>query len=198
MCDSPRIAIVGVGSIGSQHINNLLAMGYQDYDLLLLDLHQHQNIISRIFRQTLAKADDYEDDNRLLANQIMSLWQGHIEQDMAVNLLTSLGFKQSEHAFQMLSAFHHSPRCRRLTQASRLRLDRFMVILLTELSKLERVDEILLQMMHLLEHLVGRSAYLALLAENPNALHELLYCIQHSPYLTGLLVNQPFLLEYLL
>ena len=30
MSDVPRIAIVGVGSIGSRHINNLLAMGYQD------------------------------------------------------------------------------------------------------------------------------------------------------------------------
>ena len=30
MIDSPRIAIVGVGSIGSKHIDNLLAMGYQD------------------------------------------------------------------------------------------------------------------------------------------------------------------------
>ena len=27
---TPRIAIVGCGSIGSRHINNLLAMGYQD------------------------------------------------------------------------------------------------------------------------------------------------------------------------
>lgn len=30
MSKAPRIAIVGVGSIGSKHINNLLAMGYQD------------------------------------------------------------------------------------------------------------------------------------------------------------------------
>lgn len=30
MIESPRIAIVGVGSIGSKHIDNLLAMGYQD------------------------------------------------------------------------------------------------------------------------------------------------------------------------
>ena len=30
MSEAPRIAIVGVGSIGSRHIDNLLAMGYQD------------------------------------------------------------------------------------------------------------------------------------------------------------------------
>lgn len=30
MIEAPRIAIVGVGSIGSKHIDNLLAMGYED------------------------------------------------------------------------------------------------------------------------------------------------------------------------
>lgn len=175
-----------------------LAMGYASYAKLISALQRHQNNISELFKQTLAKPDDFEDDKHLLANQLMSLWQGHAEEHMAINLLSSLGFANPQHANQMLATFRQSPRCKRLTQASRLRLDRFMLILLTEMNHKPHNDEMLLQILRLLEHLVGRSAYLALLAENPKALHEVLYCLQHSPYITNLLVNHPFLLECLL
>jgi glutamate-ammonia-ligase adenylyltransferase len=98
----------------------------------------------------------------------------------------------------MLYAFRHGPRCRRLSQGSRMRLDRLMVLLLTELTHFAKTDYVLLQVMHLLENIVGRSAYLALLTENPQTLKELLFCLANSPFITSLLVSQPFLLEVLL
>lgn len=175
-----------------------LAMGFEDWFELLARLQQYQRIISLIFRSVLSKVDLYEDQNRLLANQLTSIWQGHVESTMAINLLTSLGFQQAERCYQMISAFRHSPRCRRLTQAARLRLDRFMLLLLGELTQIEETDAVLLQVLHLLENIVGRSAYLALLTENPSVLKELLYWFAHSPFITSLLVTQPFLLEVLL
>ncbi len=175
-----------------------LAMGYASWDNLLAKLHQYQRIIRYAFRAVMGKVDYYEDAKRLLANQLASLWQGHIESTMAINLLTSLGFANAEHCYQMIHAFRHGPRCRRLPQGARMRLDRFMVLLLTELTHVEKTDEVLLQVMHLLENIVGRSAYLALLTENPQVLTELLFWFAHSSFITSLLVNQPFLLEVLL
>lgn len=175
-----------------------LAMGYATWDELLAKLHQYQRIISFAFHSVLGKADDYEDEKRLLANQLASLWQGHVETGMAINLLASLGYENAEHCYQMIHGFRHGPRCRRLPQGARMRLDRFMVLLLTELTQVEKTDEVLLHVMHLLENIVGRSAYLALLTENPQVLTELLFWFASSPFITSLLVNQPFLLEVLL
>ncbi len=175
-----------------------LAMGHACWDDLLIKLHQYQRIISHSFRTILGKVDDYEDEKRLLSHQLSSLWHGQVENSMAINLLTSLGFANAEHCHQMLYTFRHGSKCRRLSQAARLRLDRFMVVLLTELIQYKNTDTILLQVIHLLENIVGRSAYLALLTENVQALQELLFWFSHSSFISTLLVNHPFLLEVLL
>lgn len=175
-----------------------LGMRTPDWHQLLERLHQYQEIISDAFQAVLGKVDAYEDERRLLANQLASLWNGHIEESMAINLLASLGYEDAPHCYQMIHTFRHSPRCRRLSQAARMRLDRFMVLLLTQLVSFPHTNEVLLQMMHLLENIVGRSAYLALLTENPQALSELLFWLSNSPFMTTLLVNHPFLLEVLI
>ncbi|MBA2652798.1 MAG: bifunctional [glutamate--ammonia ligase]-adenylyl-L-tyrosine phosphorylase/[glutamate--ammonia-ligase] adenylyltransferase [Tatlockia sp.] len=176
-----------------------MAMDFDNWHQLFTKLQQNQRIIATVFRSVLQKIDPSEDeDNRLIANQLMSLWQGHIESTMAVNLLASLGFKNAERCYQMLHAFRHGPRCRRLGQVARLHLDRFMPLLLNELTKVSQTDEVLLQVLHLLENIVGRSAYLALLTENPQVIKELLYWFANSPFITSLVLSQPFLLEILL
>ncbi|WP_191968244.1 bifunctional [glutamate--ammonia ligase]-adenylyl-L-tyrosine phosphorylase/[glutamate--ammonia-ligase] adenylyltransferase [Legionella longbeachae] len=176
----------------------ILAMGFSCWDSLVIKLNKYQRIISYAFHSVLGKVKDYETDKRLLDNQLSSLWQGHVETSMAINLLTSLGYTNASYCYQMIHSFRHSPRCRRLTQGARMRLDRLMVMLLAELTHVEKTDEVLLQVMHLLENIVGRSAYLALITENRQVLTELLFWFAHSPFITSLLVNQPFLLEVLL
>ncbi len=198
-----------VQSLNDQQIHSLptepvkqmqvcLAMNEKNWDDLLSKLNQYQRIVSLSFRTIMGKSDDYEDTKRLLAHQLSSLWHGQLEENMAIGLLTSLGFKQAAHSYQMIYNFRHGSKCRRLFQVARLRLDRFMVILLTELRQYKNIDLILLQVIHLLENIVGRSAYLALLTENTHAFHELLFCFSYSPFISSLLVNHPFLLEILL
>ena len=175
-----------------------LAMREKSWEALLNKLHQYQRIISHSFRSILGQPNDYEDAQRLLIHQLSSLWHGQLEQDMAVNLLSSIGFINAPHCYQMIYTFRHGSKCRRLTQAARLRLDRFMLVLLTELTNYKNTDRVLLQVIHLLENTVGRSAYLALLTENKQALQELLFCFSQSPFISAMLVNHPFLLETLL
>ncbi|GGI92815.1 bifunctional [glutamate--ammonia ligase]-adenylyl-L-tyrosine phosphorylase/[glutamate--ammonia-ligase] adenylyltransferase [Legionella impletisoli] len=175
-----------------------LALGFDDWEEASKLIEQYRRIINHSFSKVLAKADIYEDEKRLLANQLMNLWHGHVESGLAINLLSSLGYQEPERCYQILSAFRHGPRCRRLSQIARLRLDRFMILLMNELTGVEKTDVVLLQVIHLLESIVGRSAYLALLIENPSVLQELLHWFEHSPFITSLLVNQPFLLEVLI
>ena len=173
------------------------AMGKDSWGQLLTKLHQYQRIISHAFHAVLSRVNVYQDERRQLANQLGSVWQGHIEDTMAIHLLASLKFKHPERCYQMIHAFRHSPRCRRISQAARMRLDHFMVLLLSELTRVQETDGVLLHVLNLLENIVGRSAYLALLTENPLALQELLHWFAHSPFIASLLVSQPFLLEVL-
>ena len=174
------------------------AMGYGTWDALMNRLQQYRRIISYLFHAVLHTEEDKEDDSRLLGNQLTSLWQGHIETGMAVNLLSSMGYQDAERCYQLIHAFRHGPRCRRLSQVSRLRLDRFMLLLLRQLAEVKHSESVLFHVIHLLENIVGRSAYLALLTENVSALHELIYWFANSPFITDLLVAHPFLLELLL
>lgn len=183
---------------GLKQAQLVLAMGYRNWQELEVKLQQYQRIISTIFSAVLYRVDGYEDENRLLANQLSSVWQGHVENTMAVNLLASLGFQEATRCYQIIHAFRHAPRCRRLTQTARIRLDRFMPLLLSKLSNIPETDKVLLKVLHLLENIVGRSAYLALLTENLPVLDELLHWFTHSPFISSLLVSQPFLLELLL
>lgn len=176
----------------------VLAMGYSDWDSLVAKLQQYQRIVSHSFHTVLGTVVAFEDEKKLVHSQFASLWQGHVEPTMAANLLASFGYNNAEHCYQMIHTFRHSPRCRRLTQGARLRLDRFMVLLLNELTHFATTDTVLLNVIHLLENTVGRSAYLALLTENPQALRELLFWFSNSPFISSLFVTQPFLLEILL
>lgn len=174
-----------------------LAMNVE-WEKLLMKLRQYQRIVTTVFKSILMPFDPYEDEKRVLKNQILNVWQGHVETSMAINLFKSLNYEEPQRCFLLIQSFHDSPRCKRLTQVSSLRLDRFMVLLLLKLSGCKKTDKILLSIIHLLEKIVGRSAYLALLTENPSVLNELLDLLAISPYITNLLIQQPFLLEVLL
>lgn len=171
---------------------------YSDWNSLCKDLQKHQTLVSRAFELVLKKPDQEEDARKILLKQLANLWHGYLEEGMAVNLLDSLGYQNPQRCYQLLYAFRHGSRCRRLSQAARLRLERFMVLLLTALAEQDKADDIFLQVIRLLENIVGRSAYLALLAENPNILKELFYWFAHSEFITSLLTQHPFLLETLL
>ena len=176
----------------------MLMMKCEAWVDVITQLHQHQQVIHDAFVAILGPVESDEERSRQLNHQLANVWQGHVEANMAEHWLAGQGFPNPGRCYQLIQAFRHSPRCRHLTHAVRMRLDRFMVLLLNELMQVESADFVLLQVLHLLENIVGRSAYLALLTENKQALQALLYCFARSPFITELVVEQPFLLEVLL
>lgn len=173
------------------------AMDFSSWPKLVKRLQQHQHQVRTIFQSILVK-ENHHSEHYLLNKQLISVWQGNIETSMAVNLLTSLGFQGAERCYELISTFRHTPRCRRLTQAARLRLDQFMGLLLAELAKITATECLLLNLIKLLETIVGRSAYLALLTENPHVIKELLFWFANCPFITELIIHHPFLLELLI
>ena len=175
-----------------------LSMNFRSWDEVQSRLKKTQETIHRLFTKVLGQSDSYIDEKRLYANQLNNIWQGHVESTMAINYFIHLNYHNPEKCYQLIQSFRQSPKCRRLTQTAQMRLNRFMILLLKELEDIENTDEVLLQVIHLLDQIVGRSIYLALLSENPQVLKEVLYWFEHSAFITKLIVKQPFLLEVLI
>ncbi len=172
-------------------------MDFEQWEALENKLQQYQRIVKHAFQAVLFKSSSITEDKNLLNHQFLNIWQGQIESDQAIHLFSSLGFKEAQQSYQRLLTFRHSPKYRRLSQVARIRLQRFIVLMLHELLSLDEKDKVLLNVLCLLENIVGRSAYLALLIENPLTLKELLYWFSTSSFIAHLIVQYPFLLETL-
>jgi glutamate-ammonia-ligase adenylyltransferase len=173
-------------------------MRFDDVDAFLKRLEQYQRIVSQIFQSFLGKQPSFEDDKRVAYKQIENLWEGHIEMEMSMHLLESLSFDDAKRCYHLINDFRQTHRVRRLSQVSRMRLGKLMVMIISELSKLKNQAAVLLRLIHLLESIVGRGTYLALLTENPHAIQTLIYYFAESEFIAQLIVQYPFLLEALL
>lgn len=173
-------------------------MGFEDVPSFSKRLEQYQRIVSQVFLSFLGKQPSFEDDKRVAIKQIENLWEGHIEMEMSMHLLESLSFDDSKRCYHLINDFRQSHRVKRLSQISRMRLGKLMVMIISDLSQQQNQASVLLRLIHLLENIVGRSAYLALLTENPHAIQTLIHYFAKSEFIAELIVQYPFLLEALL
>ncbi len=175
------------------------ALDFDDYDKLCAKLSEHRQFIQIQFSQVLSQPiQDDQADQKLLEKQLRALWLGQLGDIPSIDVLSSLGFNHPEHAYSQLQSFASSPKCRRLSQVARLRLDNFMPLLLLELSRAENVDNLLTLILRLLDGIIKRSTYLALLIENPSTLRHVIKLFNRSVLIANLVSEQPFLLEVLL
>jgi glutamate-ammonia-ligase adenylyltransferase len=175
------------------------ALQKTNFDVLLHELNVHRAFVVAQFKQVLNDQKTlYQDDKKILEKQLLALWQGHLGDVPSEDVLLSLGFSDPENAYQRLNKFANSKRCQRLSQLARLRLDKFMPLLLSKCQGYDSVDIVFVRVLRLLEGIIKRSAYLALLIENPVSLQHLLTLFSLSPWISEQVSEQPFLLEVLL
>lgn len=176
-----------------------LTFDISDFDILLGKLNQHRGKVTRCFKTILSESNhSYQDDKKLLEKQLLGLSQGQLGDVPSEDLLLSLGFKDPQAAYQRLLKFTRSKRCQRLSQLSKMRLDKFIPLLLIKCQDRDDVDIVFVRILRLLEGIIQRSAYLALLIENPISLEHLLKLFSLSPWISEQVSEQPFLLEALL
>ena len=85
-----------------------------------------------------------------------------------------------------------------MPDASRLRVDAMVPELIGQAAKCAHPDEALGRALDLLESVSRRAAYLALLAEHPQALSRVVDLVGSSPWAAGYLVQPPIVLDELL
>lgn len=166
-------------------------MGFNDWQTFHNELHDHRQQVHEHFEQLLAspQADDEPADATSL------LTAGEAEK---LQYLDESGYQDSSACLETLEQLLNSHACKNLSDTGRGRLKKLLPLLVQAAANTKHPDACLERLMPLLESIMRRSAYMALLVENPLALSQLIQLAAASPLISHQLARYPLLLDELL
>lgn len=173
-----------------------MAMGYSDWETFARDLTRHRRRVQSHFEQVFAAPQTEE--SAAAGGELAQVWAGVLQKDGATKALTVIGYAQPEEVLAALACFRESPAYRQLGIQGRSRIDVLMPLLIGAVAQAGSPDATLSRLLALLEKIARRVTYLALLAENPMALSQLVRLCAASTWITDLLTRHPLLLDELL
>ncbi|MEJ2693727.1 MAG: bifunctional [glutamate--ammonia ligase]-adenylyl-L-tyrosine phosphorylase/[glutamate--ammonia-ligase] adenylyltransferase, partial [Candidatus Thiodiazotropha sp.] len=171
------------------------AMGFETWERFASVLESHRKRVQGHFDmvftapQTEAEAE---------SQPLTGVWLDSMDREQALAALNAAGFQDEPGALEQLQTFRDSHACRRLSTKGRERLDQLMPLLLEAVGSSEWADVTLHPVLVLLEAVVRRTAYIALLVENPMVLSQLVKLAGVSPWIANLLTHHPILLDELI
>ncbi len=171
-------------------------MGFNSWAEYEPVLRDHMRRVDEHFQQVFAAPQTEHAEND--AQDLTGLWQGSMDSEQALTTLQQLGFKESEEMLRLLGQVREGREVRSMSAQARVRLDHLMPLLLGAVGQGREPDETLRRLLQLLEKIGRRSAYLALLVENPMALSQLVRLFGASPWIASHLSRFPQLLDELL
>ena len=171
------------------------AMDFADWPALLAELDRHRAHVSRHFDAVFGAQDDSVPAPRALWQDI---GQTGDPCDDCRSALDGLGFTDAGQLAGRLAAFKAGSRYRQLPDSSRSRVDALVPKLLEACRDTPQPTATALRGLDLLEAISRRAAYLALLAEFPQALDMVARVIGASSWAASYLVRHPILLDELL
>ena len=172
------------------------AMGFESWPMFRTELARVMTHVHEHFMQVFAapQAEGHDDEE----NELAALWQGVQDQDISLHILMRLGFPVAEEALRQISGLRNSRVYAQLSKNGKTRMDRLMPLLISAIGISEDSMQTLGRVMGLLEKIARRTAYLALLVENPMALSQLVRLCSASPWIARQLGQFPMLLDELL
>ncbi len=168
-------------------------LGYPDWDTLKHRLDEVRTRVSTEFAALLAPRRR----EQAPASAPGAYWR-NLSASGDAQVLASMGFQHAAEADQALRDFAHSAGVAALPDAARARLDRVVPALLQAAAASPQPDAALRRVLALLQAILRRSSYLALLDEQPSALQRLVDVFARSALLAERLVAYPLLLDELL
>ena len=126
------------------------------------------------------------------------LWASRAGDEQTLELLAEYGYQDPELVLSAVVAFKESMAVKRLSSKGLAVVQRLVPALLTELAMVANAQVTLTRILTLFEAVAGRSVYLALLAENPDALTQLIRLSSASQWICEYLAHYPILFDELL
>ena len=163
------------------------SFGYDDWSGLEGELAGHRERVDAMFSDVVGDPDDD-------AQPRSTPWQ-QADSPSALGQLTDVGIRDCEDIAARVKDLQASAM---YSDAADARLQRIWPACLEALRRFDRPDEVARRVLSILDALLGRTNYLALLDERPVALEHLIRLAAASPWVVRQLVAMPGLLDELL
>lgn len=201
-------------SDGAGRLRLARAMGFPDSDGFSDALLQHRQLVQGQFDQVFAapearcppsssKVTEAGDTGAPMPvirvdPALAALWGARQEALNAQDVLGGLGFTDPRDAWERLQRFRDTAARKGLSARGTERLNLLMPMALSAIAESETPDLALERVLRVLESVVRRSAYLAMLIERPQALVQLARLTGMSPWIADQIARQPLLLDELI
>jgi glutamate-ammonia-ligase adenylyltransferase len=150
-------------------------------------LQAHRDAVQRHFQSVFAESQAVEGPD---------VWQD--DRKTVAQALAACGFRNAAMSADRLAAVRRSRRYAQLPADSRRRVDALVPALAAAAARCGDPDATLARGLDLIEAIARRAAYLALLAEHPEALERVTKIIAASSWAAEFVTRQPLLLDELL
>ena len=175
------------------------AMGFADWEPFARELDEHRRTVQEHFEQVFASPEARATRaHKEKTPELAAVWTRSLDAGEAAGALTRSGYEDATEILRWLEGFHKGPAVRFLGEQGRQRLDQLMPRLLEEAATQSHPDQALKSIGDLLEAIAGRTTYLSLLVENPQALSQLVHLCSSSSWIASQLAQHPILLDELL
>jgi glutamate-ammonia-ligase adenylyltransferase len=172
------------------------SMGFDGWETFETQIRKHRQRVHNHFEQVFASPQTEPVEKAPI--DLFAIWQGSLDQPTAIQTLKAAGFDQPEDVIRLLEQLHQSYSVRIVSTQGRIRLDRLMPLLIGAVGASHHPERTMQRMVKLLETIARRTAYVALLVENPMALSQLVKLFDASSWITEYLIRHPILLDELL
>jgi len=172
------------------------SMGFRNWEEFSEVLAGHRKRVQAHFDFQLEGGKDQ--DRKPLADRAALLWSGGLEQDTASAAIGELGFRDTVRVAELLERLRGAGFVARLEEKGRQRLDALVPDILRECGGHRQPELVLERVAAILEAIGLRSAYFALLNENPGALTRLVELCGHSEFLARQISRHPLLMDELI
>ena len=173
-----------------------LVMGFSNWDELLAELDRVRDGVSKQFEDVAFRAKHHAGSER--EKELSSLWSRRAPEIDWISHLEREGFDDPGELAGELAQFWADPALRQADSTARRRLDRFMPAFLGSLRGRGSPATVCKRVLAIVLRVVRRSAYIALLNENPAVLKRMVELCNESAYLADEIARYPLLLDELL
>ncbi len=174
-----------------------LAMRYADWLALAADLDRHRGAVSRHFNAIASRTTHTGTEDRL-RQRFAEAWELNASQERWQDLFQSVGYANAGDVAALLHRFRNAPQTQQIDATASARLARFVPDLLVVCRASAQPLRALERTLQIVEKILRRSAYLALLNENHAATMTVVRLCENSRYISDQLARHPLLLDELL
>ena len=169
------------------------SMGCEDWASFSAALATHQKCVDGWFRRQTA-------DDRAAAPEdgVAAAWRGTGDEEAAHAGLMAAGFREPQRALAAMRSLAEAGWFRRLDETARERLATLVPALARDAGELPTPEEALERLLRVVNTIGGRSAYFALLNENPAARARFVTLCGGSEFLASQVALHPLLLDDLI